>query len=250
MPNVTSHEPGTFCWIELATSDTAAARSFYTQLFGWSVNEFPMGDQGTYFIFQKNGRDAAAMYKQDQEGVPPNWMTYVAAADADASTEKAKSLGANVLAGPFDVYDFGRMTVLTDPQGAAFSVWQAKNHIGVQIKDEPGTLCWNEVHALDIAKAKSFYTSLFGWTAKESPEYTEFHIGEKAIGGMLSSHTPGVSFWMPYFAVDDCDASFEKAKSMGAQVYVEPKDIEHVGRFAVLADPQGAAFSIIHLKQQ
>jgi len=247
MPHMTSHQPGSFCWIELATSDAAAARSFYTQLFGWTVNEIPMGDQGTYFIFQKDGRDAAALYQDGR--MPPNWMSYVAVKDADATVEQAKALGGQVNAGPFDVFDSGRMAVLSDPQGAHFAVWQARSNPGVGVRDEPDTLCWNELQARDVDAAKTFYSSLFHWRMKDSPEYTEWHLGEHAVGGMLPSQSPpGVpSYWLPYFAVAGCEAAVEQGTSLGATVLLPPMDIENVGRFSVLQDPQGAVFAVIRL---
>jgi uncharacterized protein len=252
MPEFTRHEPGTFCWIELAAHDANAARRFYTELFGWTVNEVPMGDSGFYYILEKNGKAAAALYEMmpdmRAQGMPANWMSYVAVASADDATAKAKALGGTVMAEPMDVFDFGRMAVLFDSQGAAFSVWEPKTNIGVQIRDEDDTLCWNEIHANDLGKAKEFYTSLFGWNAKESPQYTEWSNGDTAIGGMIQSHTPQYpSFWMPYFAVTDCDAKVATARAGGAKVYVEPNDIPGVGRFSVLADPAGAVFSVIKL---
>ena len=251
MPNVTSHSPGTFCWIELGTSDPGGAKTFYAQLFGWTVNETAMGEGESYYIFQKNGADAAAMYKQgkEQEGVPPNWLSYVSVSDADAATEKAQSLGATVLSGPFDVAEHGRMTMLIDPQGAAFAVWQAKSSIGVGVRDEAGTLCWNELQARNVEVARTFYAALFGWGMKVSPEYTELAAGDQAIGGIMTSQAPpeAPSNWMPYFAVDDCDASAGKAQSLGGAIYVPPMDIPNAGRFAVVADPQGAVFAIIRL---
>lgn len=253
MTNFEKHDPGTFCWIELGTSDDQGAKQYYTSLFGWTTNENDMGpEMGIYYIFQKDGRDCAAMYKQgkDQQGVPPNWMSYVSVEDADAAVEKAKGLGANVVAGPFDVYDFGRMAVLFDPQGAAFSVWQPKKHIGVQVRDTSGTLCWNELHARDVDAAKKFYPALFGWGLKESPEYNEFQVGDRSIGGMMQSQAPeGVpSFWLPYFAVDDCDATFEKSNSLGGSAIMPPMTYPNVGRFAILNDPQGATFAVIKLE--
>ncbi|PYQ27096.1 MAG: VOC family protein [Acidobacteria bacterium] len=253
MANLESHEPGTFCWIELGTSDPIAAKQYYTSLFDWTTNENDMGpDMGIYYIFQKNGRDCAAMYKQgaDQQGVPPNWMSYVNVVNADESTERAKSLGANVMAGPFDVNDFGRMAVMMDPQGAPVSVWQAMKHIGVQVRDEANTLCWNELQARDVPAAKTFYSTLFGWTLKESPEYTEFNVGQRPIGGMMQSQAPeGVpSYWLPYFAVDDCDAMFEKSNSLGGSSIMPPSTYPGVGRFSILTDPQGAVFAIIKLE--
>ncbi len=247
MPAVASHPPGSFCWIELSTSDAAAARSFYTQFFGWSVNEIPMGEMGTYFIFQHGGRDCAAMYQDDNGEIPPNWLSYVSVADADASSQQAGSLGGQVIKGPFDVFDSGRMAVISDPQGAVFAVWQARSHIGVGVRDETNTLCWNELQARDVEAAKTFYTSLFPWRMKETPEYVEWHLAGNAVGGMLPSQWPPEvpSTWLPYFAVDDCDAAVEKARSLGANVFVPPMDIPNVGRAAWLLDPQGGAFEII-----
>jgi predicted enzyme related to lactoylglutathione lyase len=251
MTKTTSHQPGSFCWIELMTSDAAGARSFYTQLFGWSVNEIPMGELGMYSIFQKDGADTGAMYERtpDMAEIPPFWMSYVRVDDVDAATEKAKSLGATVHNGPFDVGPQGRMTVFADPQGAAFSIWQPYEHPGVGVRDEVGTLCWNELHARDVDAAKKFYPALFSWTMKESPEYTEWHIGERAIGGMMPSQAPPEvpSYWLPYFSVADCDATVARTQSLGGQVIVPAFDAGKVGRMAILADPQGAMFAVIKL---
>jgi predicted enzyme related to lactoylglutathione lyase len=251
MPNIDSHAPGSFCWIELATTDSATALDFYKTLFHWTIVENDMGEMGKYYIFQKNGRDAAAMYQMspDQAGIPPNWMSYVAVADADASVERARSLGANIVAGPFDVNEHGRMAVIADPQGAMFSMWQAKKNPGVGVRDEANTLCWNELSARDVDAGKKFYPALFGWRMKESPEYTEWHLGEHAVGGMMLSHAPAnvPSHWLPYFAVDDCDAAVATAQSRKGIVIVPAMDIPHVGRFAVLSDPEGATFAVIRL---
>jgi uncharacterized protein len=251
MTKTTSHQPGAFCWIELMTSDAAGARSFYTQLFGWSVNENPMGDLGIYYIFQKDGADAGAMYERTAEmaGIPPFWMSYVRVDDADAATEKARSLGATVQNGPFDVGPQGRMTVFGDPQGAAFAIWQPGENQGIGIRDEVGTLCWNELQARDVDAAKKFYPALFPWQMKESPEYTEWHLGELPIGGMMASQAPAEvpSYWLPYFAVDDCDAVVANAQALGANALVPAFDAANVGRMAILADPQGATFAVIKL---
>lgn len=250
MTGISTHRPGTFCWVELATSDAAAAKSFYTSLFGWTTTETDMGnDMGLYYIFHKDGKETAAMYQTggDMAGMPPNWLSYVAVDSADDASAKATSLGAQGIHGPFDVFDMGRMAVIKDSQGAHIAVWQAKKHSGIGVRDEESSLCWNELHATDVAAGKSFYPALFGWRAKESPEYTEWHLGENAIGGMLRSHAPeGVpAYWIPYFAVADCDAAVARAQASGAMVFSPPMDIEKVGRFAVLADPQGATFAVI-----
>src|SRR6185436_19385599 len=142
-----------------------------------------------------------------------------------------------------------RMAVMFDPQGAAISVWQPLKHIGVQIRDEPGTLCWNELHARNVDAAKTFYPGRFGWRVKESPEYNEFQLGDRSVAGMMQSQAPeGVpSFWLPYFAVEDCDAAFEKSNSLGGSQILPPTTYPGVGRFAILTDPQGATFAVIKL---
>ena len=248
MPTVVKHKPGSFCWIELATTDNAKARAFYTELFGWTFTETPMGEGEVYTIFQHGGRAVAAMHSHTG-GAPSNWLSYVAVDSVDDSAAKAKSLGATIVAGPMDVFDAGRMAVLLDSQGAAIALWQGNRNPGVGVRDEANTLCWNELQARDIDAGKRFYPPLFHWRMKESDEYTEWHLGENAVGGMLASQGPpeAPAYWIPYFAVDDCDATTNKAKELGAMACVECMDIEHVGRFSVLADPTGAMFATIKL---
>jgi uncharacterized protein len=252
MPKITSYEPGMFCWVELSSSNAKAAKSFYTGLFGWSVNEIPMGEQGTYFIFQKDGADAGAMYEQSPQEkadhIPPHWNSYISVKDADAAAKKAASLGGQVVAGPFDVMDAGRMAFVMDPQRAMFAVWQAKRSIGAGVNNEPNTLCWNELYTSDIDASRKFYSNLFGWKLKASPEYTEVHVGERGVGGMMqiSKEMGGMPpVWMPYFAVSDVDAICKKVQAGGGAIHKPATDIPNVGRFAVLADPQGASFAVI-----
>ncbi|HSY51788.1 MAG TPA: VOC family protein [Thermoanaerobaculia bacterium] len=249
MPAIEKYEPGMFCWIELATNDAAAAKTFYTSLFGWTANDMPM-PEGVYTMWQKNSHDLGAMYQS--KDIPPNWASYISVENVDESAKKAQSLGANVVAPPFDVMDVGRMAVVADPQGATFCLWQAKKHIGATIRDEANTLCWNELMTSDIAAARDFYKGLFGWNLELSPQYTEVHVGPVPVGGMMQI-TPDMMGtppnWAPYFSVDDCDAAVAKAKSLGAQIYVPPTDIPNVGRFAVIADPQGAMFDVIKLSR-
>ena len=102
--------------------------------------------------------------------VPPHWNLYIAVESADAAAERAADLGATILEPPFDVQNFGRMAVIQDPAGAIFCVWQAKTHIGISVRDEPGSLCWADVNTSDPAKAAAFYSGLFGWITKASPD--------------------------------------------------------------------------------
>jgi predicted enzyme related to lactoylglutathione lyase len=256
MPTATTHATGTFCWPELSTSDPIAAKKFYSTVFGWQIKDTDMGPNGIYTIFTLDGKDVSACYQQDEaqakNGVPPNWGTYIAVENADAAVAKAKTLGGTVLMEPFDVMEHGRMAVITDPQGATFCVWQAKTHIGVQTFGEPNTLGWTQLNAKDTTKAKSFYTALVGWKTQDDdmgPQgtYTTWLKADGPAGGMMAmpSEAPAPSHWLPYFAVTSVDASAQKAASLGAMTYVPPTDIPGTGRFAVLADPQGATFAVV-----
>jgi uncharacterized protein len=254
MPEFSSHAPGTFCWPELATTDQKAGVAFYRALFGWDVSEQPIGPTEIYSMFTLRGLEVAAastmQADERQLGVPPHWNAYVAVADAEQSVKRAQALGGKVLAPAFDVMDAGRMAVLQDPAGAVISVWQAKRHIGAKILREPGALGWTELLTNDTAAAETFYTQLFGWKAKVSPEYTEFSVGSTPDAGMMKldpkwGNVP--PHWMPYFQVDACDAVAANATAAGGRVHVPPNDIPNVGRFAMLADPQGATFAVIKI---
>jgi len=261
MAAIEKHAPGEFCWPELGTTDTAGAKVFYGQLFGWTPEDLPIGEGMTYTMLKLEGREAGALYElnpdQRQQGIPPHWMTYVAVESADQTAARARELGANVLTEPFDVFDAGRMSVMLDPQGATFAVWQAKHHIGLRINGVPGALTWSELATTDAGKARQFYTGLFGWGTKIGDaggiEYTEWLNQGQPVGGMLqmTEEWKGAPpHWMPYFLVADCDASAARASQLGGQVIVPPTNIPHAGRFAMVQDPQGAMFSIIRLTAQ
>lgn len=261
MQETPTYAPGTFCWVELGTTDGEAAKKFYTELFGWTFSDSPVGPGMVYTMLKLDGKDVGALYKMPEEmtsqGIPPNWLSYASVTNADESAAKAKELGGTLMKEPFDVMDVGRMAVIQDPTGAVFAIWQAGTHKGAGIVNVPGALVWNELTTTDIARAGEFYSGLFGWgiDAKTfgSTGYTIFQNGDRGAGGMfkLTPDMAGVPpFWLVYFAVDDCDAKVKKATELGATTIKPAADIPTVGRFAILQDPQGAAFAIIKTEPQ
>jgi hypothetical protein len=252
------HPAGNFCWFELGSSDQNAAKKFYTGLFGWSFNDSPLPPEmgGVYTMFLKGDKEVCALYQlgPQQEGVPPHWMPYVMVESVDAAAKKVADLGGTVIVSPSDVMDYGRLAVFTDPTGATISIWEAKTHFGADVVGEAGTVCWNELATRDTAKAGKFYAALFGWSLKESTTgmpYTEFGNKGQMVGGMMAMDGPQWENvppnWGTYFAVDDCDATVEKAEGLGGSAIVAPTDIPNVGRFSVIRDPQGAVFAVISL---
>ena len=255
MAHIDRHAPGSFCAIELATTDQNAAKSFYTNLFGWTVQDFPMGPDQVYTMFSIDGRNAAAAYalrpEQRAQGVPPHWMLYVTVESADDAAGRVAQFGGKVLAPAFDVFTLGRMAVLQDPAGAVFSVWQPKTHIGTGITGVDGTLCWADLSTPDPGRAKQFYADVFGWQIapgeNDSSGYLHIKNGEHFIGGIPPVAYRSASMpphWLAYFLVSNCDASTAKAKESGAGVMMPPTSMENVGRWSVLSDPQGAVFSV------
>ena len=115
--------PNIFCWSELDTKDTAAARDWYTRLFGWTAKT----DQGSpvqYTEWVVNGRPIGGLMALAPEmgPIPPHWLNYISVGDCDATVRRATALGGRALVPPTDIPNVGRFSVLTDPQGAAFAV--------------------------------------------------------------------------------------------------------------------------------
>ncbi len=255
MPVVERFAPGEFCWIELATSNQDAAKSFYSALFGWTVQDVPTGPANVYSLLQLQGRIAAGAFalspSESAAGVPPHWHLYVAVASADEAAKKAGQLGGKVVEAPFDVIDRGRAALIQDPTGAFFSLWEPKKRSGIGVTAEPGAFCWADLNTPDQARAKTFYEGLFGWKLKpgQGKESGYLHImnGENYIGGVPPAHQGSGNeppHWLIYFAVSEVDKTSQRAKDMNAKILLGPMDFESVGRVAMLADPQGAVFAL------
>jgi predicted enzyme related to lactoylglutathione lyase len=254
---------GTFGWSELATSDLAAAKTFYAGLFGWDLHDDSMGEgMGTYKLIGGKTDHFGGMYEMSGpqfEGVPPNWTSYVGVENCDAAAQRVTELGGKVLMPPMDIPDTGRFAIVTDPGGAAFAVFQSASDGDKDMPcgDTPGSFCWRELNTKDSAQAETFYSALFGWTAlaKELAHgaYSSFMQGDQPVAGMqqmTAEWGDAPPHWMTYMAVEDCDASAAKVEALGGSVCVPPTDIPEVGRFAVINDPAGATFSIIKLVPQ
>jgi uncharacterized protein len=250
-----TYPPGTPSWVDLGTPDLPGARSFYGGLFGWQIEEGP-AEVGGYSMCLLRGFPVAGLGPQMNPDAPPFWASYVTVADADASAARVKELGGSVIVEPMEVMTVGRMAVCADPAGAVFSLWQARDHAGSGLVNEPGSFAWTELITADVDGATAFYGGLFGWTADTKTEgmpYTEFQLDGRSLAGMMAK-TPDMpaempSMWGVYFAVDDADAAAARVTELGGTVMMGPTDIEP-GRFAVVADPYGAVFNVMKLKPE
>ncbi len=259
MTEQTSFPHGTPSWVDLPSTDVEAASDFYNALFGWEVAPAEEQDHGDYRMARLRGAFVAGIAQQQPEvaasGAPPMWSTYVTVDDVDAAAVQIEEAGGTVLMKPTDIVDAGRMAYAMDPGGAAFAVWEARNHAGAGLVHEPGTQCWNELNTRDTDAAARFYRTIFGWEARASEgdamPYTEFHLTEGPVAGMIDMDEElgdAPAHWMVYFAVEDCDATVKRCSDLGGKECVAATDIS-VGRFAVLEDPQGATFSVIRMNE-
>jgi len=270
MPERDGYIPGVPCWVDTSQPDAEAALPFYRGLFGWEFeNVMPDGSEGAYFIGRIRGGDAAAV-GSIPEGAPPiaMWNTYIWVDSAADAAAKVREAGGAVVTDPFDVMDHGRMAVFTDPEGALFNVWQAKDQKGAQVVNEHGALNFNGLATRDLDVAEAFYGAVFGWEALALPAGLMWTL--PGYGDHLEEHSPGLraqmeqmgapegfidvvaaidpvadrdaetpAHWSVTFGVDDVEATAARARELGGEVASGPVDAPWA-RLAVIRDPQGA----------
>ena len=138
----------------------------------------PSASEGRYFIARCETRGwslfdrSGGVRRGDVAGVasPPDraaaraiWNTYIWVDSADRMASRVGYAGGTVVVEPFDLMDASRIAVFADPEGAAFCVWEAKQHKGARVVNDPGSVNFNGLNTRDVEWAKSFYGSVFGW---------------------------------------------------------------------------------------
>ncbi len=256
----TGYAEGTFSWVDLATTDPAAATAFYGTLFGWTPDEGRMADGRAYTVLRREQQEVAGLYAldaTDPAGDEARWNCHVSVADVDAAAARARALGGAVLAGPLDFGDRGRLVVVRDPHGAVIHLCQPGRHFGATCVNEPGCLTWNELAIPDVDAAIAFYSRLFGWRmeflAGMPVPYWVIRVGTPAVpvlsgdnGGMRSLTAADAGLlprWLPYFVVTDVAEASAAAVAAGGAVLEGPTE-QPKGRFSLLRDPQGASFLV------
>lgn len=249
MTTIDKHPVNTPSWFDLMTPDPDKARAFYGALFGWQF-QVSGPEYGGYAMATTAGRSAAGVGKLPPGAPYPSaWTVYFGVDNADRTCAAIKEHGGNVMMGPMDVGDQGRMAIATDPTGAVFGLWQPKAHAGAGVKDQHGAMGWQECHTRDAVKARDFYAKVFGLEPKkiEGMDYWTLDRAGKQYGGvMLDKDLPAQvpPHWLAYFDVDDTDKAVATTTARGGKVIHPAFDTPH-GRMAILADPFGAVFAVI-----
>src|SRR5437588_4994814 len=243
-------------WVDLSTIDAAAAREFYSMVFGWKVEVDPDPQYGGYGMAKVGGTQVAGIGPKMSPEAPTAWSIYIGADDADDLARKVEAAGGKAIAPPYDVGDQGRMAAFQDPSGAVISAWQPRAMNSSMPVGDANTFGWAELSARGVDKAIPFYEKVFGWTLKTNdmgtnqPPYYEFQLGGQSVAGaqemqpMVPAQVP--SYWLVYFTVPDVDKSFKAATQAGAREMLAPMDFPG-GRLAILTDPQGASFGLLKM---
>jgi predicted enzyme related to lactoylglutathione lyase len=295
MPERDGYIPGVPCWVDASEPDPDAAVDFYGGLFGWEFEDvMPSSSEGNYYIAEHEARSSSifdvsggrrrgdvAAVRSIPEGSPPTamWNTYFWVDSADETASKVRDAGGGVVMESVDFMDACRTAVFTDPEGAAFSVWEAKEHNGARLVNDPGSVVFNGLNTRDVEGARSFYGSVFGWQTGQIgggaegwtlPGYGDWlerehhpdlrrQMGEagapKGFEDVVASIIPIAddqpdvpAHWSVTFATADADATAAKAAELGGTVIVPPFDAPwstptYTIRVTVIGDPQGATFS-------
>jgi len=255
---------GVPCWIDTLQPDPDAALDFYGALFGWEFagpGEIPSDPPGRYHVARLRGKDVAGVGSQPANGAAPAhpvWTTHVAVDSADIAADRARETGGSVLAEPFDAPPAGRMAVLSDPAGAAFSVWEAGVRKGAELVNEPAAWAMSSLTTPDTHAAEEFYGELFGWETESfgpsvmllrRPGYVGGEPEQPVPRDVVAVMSAGAPAWNIDLWVSGADATVALAAELGGSVVVPPREIPGF-RNAVIADPQGATLSVSQLLAQ
>ncbi len=251
---------GAPCWADAMFSDLEGAKTFYADVLGWTFGESST-EYGNYTQAYSDGKAVAAIVPpMPGADAPSQWCLYLASPDAAATAAKIKAAGGELLMEPMQVGSFGTMAIAKEPSGAVFGVWQPGDHKGFEKTGEAGAYCWAEFFSRDVAKADAFLPQVFPYEAQQmdagdDPEMAGMDFKVFSLGGpenpvlgrmgMGDDFPPEIpSYVQVYFAVPDCDEAVAKTQAHGGKLHFGPMD-SPFGRFAAVADPQGAAFAVI-----
>jgi len=239
---------GTPIWVDLQSPDQPAAATYYRELFGWDVGP-ALAETGHFSLARARGVAVAALGPLPSEDVPTMWTVYFAVDDLPAAASAAVDAGGTVLLEPSETVPGIHLSIVQDPAGAVFGLWQLKESNEPWLRDEPGAVDWLELVAPDPASTFAFYESVLGVGVSEmrvgEEPYGLFDVGDTSVAGAYRSDGADPAAWLVYFNVADLDAAVVRATELGGTLRTEPNSAPGVGRWAEVVDPQGAVFALL-----
>lgn len=258
----THYPQGAPCWVDTLQPDPQAAARFYGQLFGWELDEprpMPDGLAGQYYAARIAERLVSGIGQAPPMTSAAVWSTYIRVDGIEESVSRATAAGGRLAIGPLDAGPDGRLAVLTDASGVAFSLWEGEERAGAQLVDEPGAWAMSALHTASPDRAAAFYGSVFGWRLESVPQAPlklwrlPGHTSGEPHGAMptdvvavmapIEDASEVPPHWAVNFRVDDVDATAERAVALGGTLVMPPTDTPGF-RSAAIADPQRGVVAV------
>ncbi len=243
---------GKFVWFDYVGKEVDKAKAFFGELFHWKTQDVKLSSGTTYSMIVAGDKTIGG-YMGQPPGAPAqhHWISHLAVQDAAATCAKIRSLGGKVRKEPEKMGDYGTMAIVADPFDATFALWQPGKPEGTgDYSGKENTWCWNELATPDPDKAIAFYKAIAGFEVEDmKSEHGTYHVLQTAGKGVAGVTKPMMpqqpTAWLPYVNVASADHIHDRAKKLGATFFVPPTDIPDIGRFAVFADPNGAALAVL-----
>lgn len=258
-------EPGMPIWLDLATTDIAAAQDFYGPLFDWEFEVPADGADGTgadsdgagnYVIAKRSGMPVAGFGQIPAEGNTSVWGLMIYAPQLETVHKNAVKAGATSVLEPRNLGNRGDMSVLIDPAGATIGLKSPADEQAFFAAGEPGTPVWHELMiGKNFAETTKFYHELCGWDIKEMSNTEDFHYataeweGNPLAGLWDTANLPdSPSMWTLYMGVRNVDEALKLVEAHGGTI-VRPAFDSEFGRMATIQDPTGAVLNLTEVEE-
>lgn len=256
MKPIKKYPYNTFCWIDLNSMDIFESINFYTSLFNWDVSTVAKDKSGNYALFLKNNLKVCGVGEINDKiksGMfNTTWNSYINVKDLNKTCELVTEAKGTIIVPPTKLGKDGKLAIITDSVGAKLYIWQAGNHSGCQVVNEPNTFIWNEISTNYKKRTIDFYNKVFEWDYIESEYLNIFTNNGRACASLnkLSREDPDIkpepeSYWDVFFRVDKLKKYTEKAVLLGATAHSSNVKIESLGRYSYIEDNQGGFFYLL-----
>jgi predicted enzyme related to lactoylglutathione lyase len=251
MPRVRTKWDGLFAWYDIMSVDEAVTAAFYSGLFGWDTSAEPRPTDG-YRMLSFDGRGFGGSLPWKETG-RSFWMGYVQVTGIEERVAKARKLGATIFVELMEIPNVGRFSVLDDPTGAPFYLYEVAPEYRVTetgYNRGSGHIIWNELITNDLTTGAAFYHEIAGWelfpVAPEPLSYTVAKVDGVPVAGLFQpSEPPANSAWIISVSTSDIDATIARAVELGGSVVHPANRVPGVGRTAWVADPTGGVFGLM-----
>lgn len=250
------HLTGKFIWADLFTGSPSVAAKFYTNLLGWTATTYRRDDGASYILLRNLGDPVAGVVQRaaDRPEGPGRWIGYVSVEDVGRAIKMIEAAGGRSLAPYRDLPDRGTQALVADKEGAVFGILHSSSGDPGDFRPDPGDWLWAELFAREPKSAGNFYRSVFNYdvtadvrTAK--PDHFIVSGGGIARAGIspVPVQNDAVPSWLGFVRVADLAATVAHAVALGGKALVEPRAAEEGSRFAIVADPTGAAIGLVEV---